>query len=88
MTNENNTGLPLLDVKDLKTYFHTIDGTAKAVDGVSFSIRERQTLGLVGESGGGVGNRRQDLELRARPDAGACAPPTGTSALPRGPDCP
>jgi len=43
----------LLDVRDLRTYFHVMDGTVKAVDGVDFSIRRGSTLGLVGESGCG-----------------------------------
>jgi peptide/nickel transport system ATP-binding protein len=45
--------VPLLEVKDLKTYFSTDDGIVKAVDGVSFSIERGQTLGIVGESGSG-----------------------------------
>jgi peptide/nickel transport system ATP-binding protein len=45
--------LPLLEVKDLRTSFHTEDGVVKAVDGVSFSIEKGQTLGIVGESGSG-----------------------------------
>jgi peptide/nickel transport system ATP-binding protein len=43
----------LLEVKDLKVHFPTEDGLVKAVDGVSFSIRQGETLGVVGESGSG-----------------------------------
>jgi oligopeptide/dipeptide ABC transporter ATP-binding protein len=43
----------LLDVRDLKTYFHTKKGEAKAVDGVSFGLNTGEALGLVGESGCG-----------------------------------
>jgi oligopeptide/dipeptide ABC transporter ATP-binding protein len=46
-------GEPLLAVRDLKTYFFTDRGIAKAVDGVSFTIQAGSTLGLVGESGCG-----------------------------------
>ncbi len=38
---------------DLKTYFFTFDGVAKAVDGVNFEIAEGETFGLVGETGCG-----------------------------------
>ena len=44
---------PLLEVKGLKTHFHVMDGTVKAVDGVDFSIPRGGTVGLVGESGCG-----------------------------------
>ena len=47
------SGTPLLQVRDLKTHFHTEAGTAKAVDGVSFDIQQGEVLGLVGESGSG-----------------------------------
>ena len=43
----------LLEVKDLRTYFYLDEGTAKAVDGVSFEVDQGETLGLVGESGCG-----------------------------------
>ena len=45
--------MPLLELKNLKTYFDTDRGTVKAVDYVSFSIEPGQTLGVVGESGCG-----------------------------------
>ncbi len=44
---------PILDVKDLRTYFFTDQGVAKAVDGVSFRLYPGETVGVVGESGCG-----------------------------------
>ena len=45
--------MPLLEVTDLRTYFHTRSGVYRAVDGVSFSVERGETLGIVGESGSG-----------------------------------
>ena len=44
---------PLLQVRDLATYFSTRAGVAKAVDGVSFDVAAGEIVGLVGESGSG-----------------------------------
>src|SRR5437868_15545592 len=44
---------PLLQVKDLRTYFYTDEGIVKAVDGVTYDVQEGETLALVGESGCG-----------------------------------
>ncbi len=46
-------GNMLIEVKDLKTYFHLDEGLVKAVDGADFSIQRGKTLGVVGESGCG-----------------------------------
>src|SRR3954451_19824032 len=43
----------VLEVEDLRTYFVTTEGTTRAVDGVSFTVGQGETLGIVGESGCG-----------------------------------
>jgi oligopeptide transport system ATP-binding protein len=45
--------MPLLEVQNLRTWFHTRDGITRAVDGVNFSVERGETLGIVGESGCG-----------------------------------
>ncbi len=53
MENNGSKNAFALEVEDLRTYFQTRWGTVKAVDGVSFSVRRGETLGIVGESGCG-----------------------------------
>ena len=43
----------ILEVRNLKTYFFTEDGVVKSVDGLDFTVRRGEVLGLVGESGCG-----------------------------------
>ncbi|MDX2177896.1 MAG: ABC transporter ATP-binding protein [Candidatus Sumerlaeia bacterium] len=50
---KDNGEAPLLQVNNLRTYFYSDTGVSKAVDGVSFAVHRRRTLGIVGESGCG-----------------------------------
>jgi len=59
----------LIEVKDLKTYFMLHEGTVRAVDGCSFTIRRGKTLGIVGESGCGKSVASQSI-LRIVPPPG------------------
>ena len=45
--------MPLLEVSNLRTYFRTDEGEARAVDGVSFTVEAGEVVGIVGESGSG-----------------------------------
>lgn len=59
--------MALLDVIDLHTHFFTPDGVVKVVDGVTFDVNPRETVGLVGESGCGKSVTALSL-LRIVPD--------------------
>lgn len=52
MTKANDT-VPVLSIKDLRTYFYAHEGVGRAVDGVSYHVSRGETLGVVGESGCG-----------------------------------
>ncbi len=69
---------PLLEVRDLRTYFKTDDGIVKAVDGVSFAVRPGETLGVVGESGSGKSVTMMSI-LSLNPKSGRLTPRPGTS---------
>ena len=53
MANKVKGEIPVIEVRDLKTYFKTTDGIGRAVDGVSFKIDPGETFAIVGESGCG-----------------------------------
>ena len=59
----------VLEVKNLRTYFHLDEGTLKAVDDVSFSVRRKEILGVIGESGCGKSVTAQSI-LRIVPSPG------------------
>ncbi len=59
---------PILEVRDLRTYFFPDEGTVKAVDGAAFDAYPRKTLGIVGESGCGKSvTARSILRIVERP---------------------
>jgi len=62
----NNT---ILEVNNLRTYFYLDEGVLKAVDGVSFKVGEKETLGIIGESGCGKSVTAQSI-LRIVPHPG------------------
>jgi oligopeptide/dipeptide ABC transporter ATP-binding protein len=50
---KRDNSMPVLAIKDLRTYFDTLEGTARAVDGLSTHLYHGETVGVVGESGCG-----------------------------------
>src|SRR5262249_44080752 len=59
---------PVLEVADLRTYYHQDEGVVRAVDGASFAVKAGQTLGIVGESGCGKSvSARSILQIVERP---------------------
>ena len=65
-----DTSKVILEVDDLQTYFFNRDSTVKAVDGVSFYLRQGETLGIVGESGCGKTMTALSLLRLVPPPAG------------------
>jgi peptide/nickel transport system ATP-binding protein len=61
--------MPVLEVEGLKTYYKTLRGDVKAVDGVSFTVEKGESLGVAGESGCGKTTLALTL-LRLLPSGG------------------
>lgn len=53
--------MSLLEIDNLRTHFHTSEGTVKAVDGIDFRIQSGEIVGLVGESGSGKSVTAQSI---------------------------
>jgi peptide/nickel transport system ATP-binding protein len=60
MTNSPNNEL-LIEVKNLEVHFHLLEGTVRALNGVSFNIRQGRSLGVIGESGCGKSVTAQSI---------------------------
>ncbi|QDT63988.1 Glutathione import ATP-binding protein GsiA [Calycomorphotria hydatis] len=65
-----DNGSPVLEIDQLRTYFHGDEGITKAVDDVTFQIAPGETLGLVGESGSGKSVTSLSV-MRLLPEVGA-----------------
>ena len=67
---KNEQAAPLMELRDVKTFFKVPGGTLKAVNGVSLTIREGETIGLVGESGCGKSTLGKTILRLIRPAGG------------------
>ena len=65
-----NVAEPLLQVRNLRTYFSTEEGIVRAVDGISFTIHESERFGVVGESGSGKSVTALSIMRLIEPPAG------------------
>jgi len=70
---DNDTNSPVLSVNNLRTHLRTRTGPARAVDGVTFDIKQRETFALVGESGCGKSMTALSI-MRLTPEASAFHP--------------
>lgn len=66
---DNGSAAPILQVRDLRVYYHTPLGPVKAVDGVSFSLKAGERFGVVGESGSGKSTIALSLLRMHKPPA-------------------
>ena len=70
----------ILKVNGLKTYFYQASGVSKAVDGVSFSLRQGTTMGIVGESGSGKSVTSASV-MRQKQERSWTAPSSSTELI-------
>ena len=69
MSTSQSSDLPLLDIRDLRVEYLTARGPVRAVDGVSFTIKPGDVLGLAGESGSGKSTIAHAILRILRPPA-------------------